>query len=115
MPLTTEQVHAERQKGYAWTCCVCVKLHQARDAGHEDGCMALLTGKVCGSPLRGHDFPEYEGPLSVLDLLKFCFVCGDATTEAVRVKGASRHVGVCGKCKGMLQTHIKAEEGAIHG
>ena len=116
MPLTTEQAQAERKKGYAWVCSMCVKLHEARDQGHGEGCMAFITAKVCGSPFRGQTFPLYEGPLTPPEMARSCFVCGNGAKRAVRPRGSNGlYVGICGGCEGMLQTHLKAAEGVVHG
>lgn len=91
-------VRVELARGYPIVCASCEDLHEARALGHADGCMALLRGQSCGSPLRGNDFPLYRGPLADA-LLQICFVCGapSDSSAAPRGKLGARRIGVCRK------------------
>jgi len=97
-------VAAETARGYPLVCASCEDLHEARALGHADGCLALLRGQSCGSPLRGNDFPLYRGPLEKV-LLTICFVCGDPSEASAVPKGkvGARKIGVCQKHLAMFK------------
>lgn len=113
--IAPEAALAESARGYPFACCSCVKLHQARALGHKDGCMALLRGENCGSPLRGNDFPLYEGPLGNPFPVGICFVCGKPSEELVRTKRKplAKPVGVCGAHRGMFKADEERADGQV--
>lgn len=81
------------QGGLSVVCATCSKYWRARDVGMpEPSCLAK---DGCGSPLKGGDFHEYEGPIS--DFGRWCFVCGEEASHGVRVSGRVRSVGMCNR------------------
>jgi hypothetical protein len=78
-------------RGLSIVCATCERYHEARDRDIPgDTCLAV---EGCGSPIAGDVFHEYKGPMTRFD--KFCFVCGNEATHAVRVDNHVRVVGLC--------------------
>ena len=74
-------------------CCTCTKYWEARDRGLP-GHQCLSTTR-CASPLGGGDFHDYDGPLT--ETSRWCFVCGDPSTRAVKSPKSERLFGLCGR------------------
>jgi hypothetical protein len=91
MPLNPVKVALAVSQGLSAVCATCEKYWGARDKGIPgDTCLAT---DGCGSPIAGDVFHEYRGPMAQFD--KFCFVCGNQATHAVRVDMYVRVIGVC--------------------
>lgn len=91
MPLDPVKVAAAVHRGLSTVCATCEKYWAARDHGLPgDACLAK---EGCGSPIAGDVFHEYVGPMTQFD--RFCFVCGNQATHAIRVDVYVRVIGVC--------------------
>lgn len=100
MPLNPVKVALAVSGGLSAVCSTCEKYWDARDKGIPgDACLAT---DGCGSPIAGDVFHEYRGPMTQFD--RFCFVCGNQATHAVRVDMYVRVIGVCGKHVELVQT-----------
>lgn len=91
MPIDPTKVAAAVSGGLSIVCATCENYWEARDRGVSDD--ACLAKQGCGSPIAGDVFHEYRGPMTQFD--KFCFVCGDRATHALRVKPYVRVIGAC--------------------
>lgn len=104
MPLNAQEVALAVSRGLSVVCSTCEKYWAAREAQVPgDRCFAV---DGCGSPIAGDVFHEYRGPMSRFD--RFCFVCGDKATHAVRVDNSARVIGCCAGHVEMVKT-LKAE------
>jgi hypothetical protein len=72
-------------------CATCAKYWEARDRGIPEPRCTAKDG--CGSPLKGDDFHEYDGPITAFE--RWCFVCGAESKYGVQPKDKSRIIGVC--------------------
>lgn len=91
MPINPAKVGLAVQNGLSTVCATCNRYWEARDRHlPEPQCLAK---DGCGSPLKGDDFHEYDGPMTNFE--RWCFVCGDDSRFGVRVHGRERIVGVC--------------------
>lgn len=98
MPLDAVKVGLAVQSGVSIVCASCERYWEGRDRGlPEPKC---TTPRPCGSPLAGHTFSEYRGPLTTFD--RWCFVCGSTAKYGVKV-GQSRPFGMCGEHIGLLE------------
>lgn len=43
--------------------------------------------------MAGHAFEEYDGPMR--EWTRWCFVCGDSSTHAMRVESSGQLFGIC--------------------
>ena len=91
MPLDMMKIAAAMGSGVSAVCSCCVRYHEGRDAGLP-GASCTSPGP-CGSPISGMTFPNYVGPMAQFD--RFCFVCGNQSTQAIRVRDDARVIGVC--------------------
>lgn len=94
------QVQAALREGYSFPCSMCEHLHRGRDLGLKDAegnpvCVAGYQGKVCGGPLAGLGFPEYQGPLTREAIATHCFRCGQRASKLVEGNRGPGYVGVC--------------------
>lgn len=89
-----DKVQASLAEGYAFPCATCVKLYWAKERGLDE-CRAGYEGKVCGGPLVGLGFPEYEGPLTRQAIATHCFRCGQRASKVVEGNRGPGYVGVC--------------------
>jgi len=85
------KVAAAVGNGLNVVCATCDNYWDARDRGIPEG--RCLSMDRCGSPIAGDAFHEYKGPMTQFD--KFCFVCGNKATHAVRASDHPRVVGIC--------------------
>lgn len=84
------RISAAMKRGLPIYCSTCKKYWEGRAKGLPgDQC----TASLCGSPIARMDFPEYEGP--IVDHGRWCFVCGVASTHAVRLPTSERVFGMC--------------------
>lgn len=91
MPMDAAKIALAVSGGLSVVCATCEKYWGARDKGVAgDTCLAT---DGCGSPIAGDAFHEYRGPMTQFD--KFCFVCGNQATHAVRVDALVRVIGIC--------------------
>ena len=102
-----ELVAHARAQGVVFTCAMCVNFWRAQAAGLSE-CRPLLPGP-CSGPLRGRDYPHYEGPLKG-HLHNACFVCGEKPTGVLRPKDG-QFIGVCDKHKEALFDFSGAVDG----
>lgn len=85
------KVAAAISSGLSIVCATCENYWQARDLNvPEEKCLAK---DGCGSPIAGDVFHEYIGPMKQFD--RFCFVCGNQSTSAIRVDNLVRVIGCC--------------------
>lgn len=94
--ISPEQAQAALKEGYAFPCAMCVKLYWGKERGLDE-CRAGFEKKVCGGPLSGLGFPEYEGPLTRHSLATLCFRCGQPASKVVEGNRGPGLVGVCKK------------------
>jgi hypothetical protein len=96
--ISPDKIAHARAQGVVFTCATCEKFWRAVDMGLNE--CRPLTPTPCSGPLKGRDYPHYEGVLSG-NLHHACFVCGDKPTGALRPKGGQL-IGVCEKHKEAL-------------
>ena len=90
MPLDPVKIGLAVQGGLAAVCATCTRWWEGQDRGQAT-CTAV---DGCGSPLRGDDFHEYNGPLTSFE--RWCFRCGASSDYLVILADPGRrHVGVC--------------------
>lgn len=87
-------------------CATCTKYWSARDIGVPGS--QCLAKDNCGSPLRGDDFHEYDGPIT--EFSRWCFVCGVDSKFGITVKGRKRVLGACAKHVDLVN-QLKPENG----
>lgn len=90
--MTSPQRIKEAQQRYKLPiyCASCTKFWRARDLGiPAPGCL----GTSCGSPMGGHLFEQYEGPIS--DTERWCLICGNPSDKLVGLAGRPKFFGVC--------------------
>jgi len=92
--ITDAMVRTVRERGVGWVCAHCVKFWWGVERGHAQ-CEALFKRTPCGGPMAELAFPEYEGPIPRETFPTFCFVCGEASSGAVRIHGIEEMIGVC--------------------
>jgi hypothetical protein len=90
------------EMGFSFICANCTKMHTGIMRG-EQHCGYALRGRVCGGPISGEAFQQYEGPLTKQTIAEVCFRCGADATELIEVKGKG-FVGACEQHIGMLKT-----------
>ena len=105
MPIGPQDVAAAVGRGLSIICATCQKYWQARD-NQVPGDRCTSSGG-CGSPIAGDTFHEYDGPITQFD--RWCFVCGDIATHALRVKTHVRVIGCCERHLELVKT-LKAQE-----
>ena len=93
MPLDPVGIATAVSRGLSIVCATCEKYWDARDKGIEDDKCLAVDG--CGGPMAGDVFHEYKGPMTAFD--RFCFVCGESATHAIRVKDLVRVIGCCAR------------------
>lgn len=91
MTLDLAKVSAAVSGGLSIVCATCDLYWAARDKNVPDG--KCLSKNGCGSPIAGDVFHEYQGPMTQFD--RFCFVCGNSSSHALRVNPYVRVIGVC--------------------
>lgn len=100
MPMDASKIAIAVSSGLSIVCATCEKYWSARDKNVPgDSCFAV---DGCGSPIAGDVFHEYRGPMSAFD--RFCFVCGNSATHAVRVDTHVRVIGVCSEHVKLVKT-----------
>ena len=102
-----ELVAHARAQGVVFTCAMCVNFWKARAAGLDE-CRSLLPG-ACSGPLRGSDYPHYDGVLKG-HLHNACFVCGAPPQGVLKPKGG-QYIGACNKHKEALFDYSGAVDG----
>lgn len=81
-----------------WICRMCLKCARAYEDARDNNKPFNGCGRYdCGSPLRGLDFPHYEGPLlsGSLALANYCFICGNQSNATISVNNSLRRLGMC--------------------
>lgn len=89
------------ERGYAFVCAHCAKLHRQAARGLAM-CEMALSARECGGPMVGKAFPEYEGPLTRDTIADLCFRCGKPSENLVQV-GGTGFVGACKEHVEMLR------------
>ncbi len=87
--LPENKISLLKTSGLSMVCSTCSKYAKGVELG-LDRCTAK---DGCGSPIIGDTFHEYEGPIT--DFVRYCFVCGEKPTKAIRVKGHVRVLAAC--------------------
>lgn len=105
--IPTELVSIARAQGVVFTCANCLNFWRAQESGV--GACSKLTPTPCSGPLKGNDYPHYEGVLAG-HLHNACFVCGDKPTGVLKPKNGQL-VGVCEKHKEALFDFSGSERG----
>lgn len=93
-----ELVAHARAQGVVFNCAMCLNFWRAQER-KLSGC-DKITPSPCAGPLKGRDYPHYDGVLKS-GLHNVCFVCGDKPTGVLRPKGGQM-IGVCEKHKEAL-------------
>lgn len=89
--MNSVRVRLAVSSGLSAVCATCTKYWKARDAGIPgDRC---LSQTACGSPLAGHAFQEYDGPIRNME--RWCFVCGEESTHAAVHDETGKRFGLC--------------------
>lgn len=89
MSIDPKEVVKLTSEGIVFGCAACKHMHQAIDNGF-DGCQ-----KQCGSPLSGHVFEKYKGPVSKDYWPQICWVCGDESDMGLRFMDHGITLGAC--------------------
>lgn len=87
--LPEAKIRVALASGLSMVCSTCMKY----EAGQALGLDRCTAREGCGSPIAGDTFHEYDGPIT--DFARFCFVCGEKPTKAIRVDGHVRVIGAC--------------------
>lgn len=86
-----KDVAAEMRQGVSHVCATCRKYWQGRASGlPRPQCTTLV---LCGSPIAGDVFSQYDGPIT--DFTRWCFVCSRTADFAVQVRNEDRQIGIC--------------------
>lgn len=96
MALGPERIQSAVKDGYAFPCAMCEHLHWGLDRGLKR-CKAAVDDKVCGGPLTGLGFPEYQGVMTRDAIARHCFKCGDRANKIVEGNKGPGLVGVCNR------------------
>jgi hypothetical protein len=100
MPIDTQEVALAVSRGLSVVCATCERYWAAREAMVPgDRCFSV---DGCGSPIAGDVFHEYRGPMTQFD--RYCFVCGNKATHAVRVDNSVRVIGCCSEHIQLVKT-----------
>ena len=86
-----DSVERARAEGVVFTCAMCINFWRARASGAHE--CAAITPTPCAGPLRGKDYPHYEGVLKG-HLHNACFVCGAPPVGVLKPKDGQL-IGVC--------------------
>ena len=92
-----DDVLKARQMGFSFVCSLCTNLHKMFDC-KLNSCSEVAQVGNCSGPLRGNDFPSYNGPLrdGQADYMgKFCFVCGTEKIDGVVKTAGQKVFGIC--------------------
>jgi hypothetical protein len=81
------------QNGLSTVCATCSKYWRARDRNvPEPHCLAKF---LCGGPLSGDWFNQYDGPMTEDRFGQWCYRCGGDSDFGLRVEKGLRIIGVC--------------------
>ena len=97
MPLDPVKIAQAVASGLSIVCSTCQNYWNAADRGASS-----CQERSCGSPISGDVFHKYSGPMSQFD--RFCFVCGNQATNAIRVGSLVRVIGCCHEHVKLVQT-----------
>lgn len=92
-----EQIAYAMGCGLSYTCAMCSRWwrQRAADFPADRGCEAAVRGEHCAGPMRGSDFPLYEGVMTPAFRKTVCYRCGEPSTAGLRIKGSLLILGVC--------------------
>ena len=94
MAIDPVKVAAAVAGGTSPVCATCKHYWRGQDKG-LDRC--VKQRHECGGPIRGLDFPLYDGPMTEDRMMTWCFMCAAEASYGVRVKGTHRVFGLCAK------------------
>jgi len=96
--LDKNRILMTRAQGVCFVCSLCQRWYEGEDQGLEDqvGETRCAAKNGCCGPVWGGYFQEYTGPLAGY-LHKYCYLCGQDATHAIKVKGIALPIGICKK------------------
>jgi len=98
MPIDMQQAQAAVRSGLSLYCATCTHYWGAVDQGRQ----RCLAPGPCGSPLAGHEFAHYDGPIT--EAARWCFACGaPAGGFGVSRPGSDKVFGLCPRHEHLVQ------------